>query len=133
MTEINPVLARASIAPWLSVSDGARAVEHYRAAFGAGLVYSVMDDDGRVMIARMEIAQAELWLQEDRDAKPPAGDGATRMILTVEDPDAVFERALAAGATEVSPVSEDHGWRIGRLVDPFGHHWEVGKPLVDAG
>jgi PhnB protein len=51
------------------------------------------------------------------------------MILTVDDPDAVFEQAIAAGATEVFAVFEDHGWRIGRVADPFGHHWEIGKPL----
>jgi PhnB protein len=51
------------------------------------------------------------------------------MILTVKDPDSVFDQALAAGATELSPVSEDYGWRIGRIVDPFGYHWEIGKQL----
>jgi PhnB protein len=47
----------------------------------------------------------------------------------VEDPDAAFERAVAAGATIVSPVGNQHGWRVGRVVDPFGHHWEICKPL----
>jgi PhnB protein len=51
------------------------------------------------------------------------------MILTVPDPDAVFAAALKAGASEVYPVTEGHGWRIGRVVDPFGHHWEIGRPL----
>jgi PhnB protein len=51
------------------------------------------------------------------------------MILTVADPDAVFGRSLRAGATEVFPVGEGHGWRLGRLVDPFGLHWEIGHPL----
>ncbi len=51
------------------------------------------------------------------------------MILTVDDPDAMFEQAIAAGATEVFAVSEEHGWRIGRIADPFGHHWEIGKPF----
>ncbi|WP_171645176.1 VOC family protein [Paenibacillus phytorum] len=51
------------------------------------------------------------------------------MIFTVKDPDSVFKWALAAGATEVAPISEGHGWRIGRVIDPFGHHWEIGKPL----
>jgi PhnB protein len=52
------------------------------------------------------------------------------MLLTVADPDAAVRRAVAAGATEVMPVAEAHGWRLGRIVDPFGHHWEIGKPLV---
>jgi PhnB protein len=55
------------------------------------------------------------------------------MVLTVEDPDALFERAVAAGAKAVSPVSNMHGWRVGRIVDPFGHHWEIGKPLDEKG
>ena len=46
----------------------------------------------------------------------------------VEDPDMVLKRAVAAGAAEKSPVGDEHGWRIGRIVDPFGHEWEIGKP-----
>jgi PhnB protein len=52
------------------------------------------------------------------------------MVLIVEDPEGVFQRAVAAGAKVVSPVSDGHGWRVGRIVDPFGHHWEIGKPLA---
>jgi PhnB protein len=52
------------------------------------------------------------------------------MILTVPDPDTLFLRALKAGATEVFPVGEEHGWRLGRLVDPFGLHWEIGRELI---
>ena len=52
------------------------------------------------------------------------------MILIVEDPDVVFQRAVAAGAVVVCPVSDQrYGWRVGRVVDPFGHLWEIGKPL----
>jgi PhnB protein len=51
------------------------------------------------------------------------------MLLIVEDPAAVFARAVASGATAISPVADDHGWRLGRVVDPFGHHWEIGRPL----
>jgi uncharacterized glyoxalase superfamily protein PhnB len=49
--------------------------------------------------------------------------------LSVADPDAVFAQALRAGASQVYPVSEEHGWRLGRVLDPFGHHWEIGRPL----
>jgi PhnB protein len=52
------------------------------------------------------------------------------MILTVDDPDAVFAQAVAAGATQIAPVSDAYGWRIGRIADPSGHHWEIGKPLA---
>ena len=51
------------------------------------------------------------------------------MLLTVADPDAVVQRAVAPGAAEVTAVTDDYGWRVGRIVDPFGHHWEIGKPL----
>ncbi|HET8806567.1 MAG TPA: VOC family protein, partial [Gaiellales bacterium] len=58
-------------------------------------------------------------------------DGATgRTTLVVDDPDTVARRAVAAGATETSPVSDEHGWRLGRILDPFGHEWEIGAPLA---
>lgn len=123
---------KTNIAPWLSVSDGQRAVDYYTAAFGAVERYRFEDDAGRVAVAQLAIGEADFWLQEDEGASASAraGDGSIRMILTVDDPDAVFAQAVAAGATEVAAVYEGHGWRIGRLEDPFGHHWEVGKPLT---
>ncbi len=57
------------------------------------------------------------------------GGGTVRMVLTVGDPDSVFDQAVLAGANIVSPVREQYGWRLGRVVDPFGHHWEIGRPL----
>jgi PhnB protein len=53
------------------------------------------------------------------------------MIWTVKDPDTAFARAITAGASVVFPVSEGHGWRVGRLVDPFGHHWEIGHQVEE--
>ncbi|MCU1226840.1 MAG: Glyoxalase/bleomycin resistance protein/dioxygenase, partial [Edaphobacter sp.] len=49
-----------------------------------------------------------------------------------ENPDASFERAVAAGATVVRGMTNEYGWRIGRVVDPFGHHWEIDKSLLDS-
>ena len=49
--------------------------------------------------------------------------------MIVEDPDSAFDRAVSAGAMVVWPVSDQYGWRLGRIIDPFGHHWEIGKPL----
>jgi PhnB protein len=61
---------------------------------------------------------------------PRAVDGSTsRTLLVVEDPATVVQRAVDAGATETSPVAEEHGWQLGRLIDPFGHEWEIGRPL----
>lgn len=60
---------------------------------------------------------------------PRAIDGATRRtLLVVDDPEAVLERAVHAGATETSPIVDEHGWRLGRIVHPIGHEWEIGKP-----
>jgi len=121
---------KTSIAPWLSVSQATEAVSYYKAAFGAVERYRLEDDAGKVVVAQLALEEADFWLQEDIDSIPESlGRRSVRMILTVDDRDAVFEQAIAAGATEVAAVSEDHGWRIGRIADPFGHHWEIGKPL----
>ncbi len=126
--ESEPV--KTSIAPWLSVNRATEAVDYYQAAFGAVERYRLEDDAGKVVVAQLAIEGADFWLQEDVDSSPESlGRRSVRMILTVDDPDSVFEQAIAAGATEVAAVSEGHGWRIGRIADPFGHHWEIGKPL----
>jgi PhnB protein len=105
-------------------------MDYYKAAFGAVEQYRLEGDEGRVVVAQLAIGNADFWLQEDLDSSPAFQDHrSVRMILTVEDPDAVFAQAIAAGAMEVGAVSEGHGWRIGRIADPFGHHWEIGKPL----
>jgi PhnB protein len=127
-----PRRVETGIAPWLSVRDGPSAVDYYKAAFGAVERYRLEDDTRRVVVAQLAIDQADFWLQEDPDASPGGGGGSIRMILTVEDPESVFRQAVAAGATEIAPVADEHGWRVGRLADPFGHHWEVGKPLPEA-
>jgi PhnB protein len=53
------------------------------------------------------------------------------MLLIVDDPMSVLAQAVAAGASEVSPVGEEHGWQLGRIDDPFGHRWEIGKPISE--
>ncbi|HEX4033747.1 MAG TPA: VOC family protein [Solirubrobacteraceae bacterium] len=61
---------------------------------------------------------------------PESLGGATvRMLLVSDDVEAAFERALGAGATVVRPLADQHGWRLGCVRDPFGHHWEIGRPL----
>jgi PhnB protein len=122
-----------SVAPMLSVRNGAQAVEFYKSAFAATEVFRIESLDGAV-VARLSVEGAEFWLSdespENANYSPESlGGGTVRMILTVPDPDAMFARALAAGARSVVPVKEDYGWRLGRVVDPFGHHWEIGHPL----
>lgn len=89
------------------------------------------------MVARLSVDGAEFWLAdespENLNFSPESlGGGSVRMVMIVEDPDAAFERAVAAGAQVVWAVDNRHGWRIGRVLDPFGHHWEIGKPLSAA-
>ena len=124
-----------TVAPWLSVRGGKRAVEFYKSAFGAVEVYHLEDPSGESIVARFSIDGAEFWVGDESpehgNFSPETIHGATtRLILTVADPDAVFARAVTAGAKEVYAVGEEHGWRIGRVVDPFGHHWEIGHPLT---
>ncbi len=123
-----------SIAPWLSVRNSVQAVDFYKSAFGASDVYR-MEVPGGGVVAKLSVDGAEFWLSDESPehgnfSPESLGGGSVRMILTVADPDAVFARALTAGALKVFPVGEEHGWRLGRVVDPFGHHWEIGRPLV---
>ena len=123
-----------SIEPMLSVRNGANAVEFYKAAFGAIVVYRV-EDPGGAVVARLSVDGAEFWVSDESPAHgnfspETLGGGSARMILTVPDPDAMFAQAVAAGASAVFAVEEAHGWRLGRVVDPFGHHWEIGRPLA---
>jgi len=123
-----------SIAPWLSVRNSAQAVDFYKSAFGATEGYRLEVPDGGV-VAKLSVDGAEFWLSDESPehgnfSPESLGGGSVRMILTVADPDAVFVQALTAGASKVFPVGEEHGWRLGRVVDPFGHHWEIGRPLA---
>ena len=120
-----------SIAPWLSVKNATQALSYYQAAFGAVELERLEDEAGDVVVAQLSIDGADFWIQTDADCTPEALNGrSVRMILSVADPDSIFESAVAAGATEVAPVSEGYGWKIGRIADPFGHHWEIGRRLV---
>ncbi|HEY3974921.1 MAG TPA: VOC family protein [Candidatus Sulfotelmatobacter sp.] len=124
-----------TIAPWLSVRDSAHAVDYYKSAFGAVEVFRL--DAGGSVIARLSVEGAEFWVGDESPehfnfSPQTLGGCSVRIILTVADPDAFFARALAAGASQVYAVVEEHGWRIGRVVDPFGHHWEIGRPIEDS-
>ena len=118
----------------LSVRRGAKAVEFYKAAFGAGELFRLDNDSGEV-VAQLSVGEAQFWVAdespENLNFSPQSlGGGSVRMVMVVDDPDAAFARAVAAGAGVIWPVADQpYGWRVGRIVDPFGHHWEIGKPL----
>ena len=135
MASATPSSFRNTIAPWLSVRGSARAVEFYKSAFGATEVYRMEDPSGSV-VAKLSVEGAEFWVGDESPehgnfSPESLGGCSVRIIFTVADPDAVFARAIQAGAKEVYPVGEEYGWRLGRVVDPFGHHWEIGRPLAE--
>jgi PhnB protein len=118
-----------SIAPWLTVRNSAKAADFYKSAFGATEVYR-LEGEGDDLVAKLSVNGAEFWVANgpaENEGSEAVGGGTVRMILTVPDPDAFFLQALKAGAIQVYPVGEEHGWRLGRLVDPFGLHWEIGR------
>jgi len=120
-----------NIAPWLSVNNATQALGFYKAAFAATELERHDDADGCAVVAQLSIGGADFWVQDDGASNPESVEGRwVRMILTVDDPDSVFANALAAGANEVYPIYEEHGWRLGRIVDPYGHHWEIGRRLT---
>jgi PhnB protein len=121
-----------SIEPELWIHRAGAAVAFYEAAFGARVAHLVGDGDD--IVAQLTVGDAAFWVAAADPAmkrySPDATDGATsRTLLVVDDPDAVVKQAVSAGASEASPVGDEHGWRLGRIVDPFGHEWEIGKPL----
>ena len=124
-----------SIQPELWVDSPREALAFYEAAFGARTLHLVGSDED--IVAQLAVGEAAFWIaptsSELKRLSPRSIDGATsRTLLAVDDPDRVLAQAVAAGATETSPVSDEHGWRLGRIIDPFGHEWEIGAPLIPA-
>jgi PhnB protein len=123
--------AKTSIAPMLSVRNGVKALEFYKAAFGAEELFKI-ENDGSV-VARLAVEGAEFWVADESPehlnfSPETLGGGTVRMVMIVCDPDAAFDQAVKAGAKVIVPVKNDYGWRLGRVMDPYGHHWEIGRP-----
>ena len=125
----------AQLMPQLAVRRGREAVDFYRRAFGAVEVYRLGGtEQEESVVAQLSIGGTSFWVADEspphRNFSPESlGGGSVRLLLIVDDPDATVRRAVEAGAREVSPVTEEHGWRIGRIEDPYGHDWEIGQPL----
>jgi PhnB protein len=121
-----------SIQPELWVDNPPEAVAFYEAAFGATVLHRVGPGDD--VVVQLAVEGAAFWVAGasaamGRLSPLEAGGGTSRTLLVVADPEGVLRHAVAAGATETSPVADEHGWRLGRIVDPFGHEWEIGFPL----
>ena len=108
------------------------AIAFYERAFGATTGWST--PAGEDMVAQLLVNGAEFWVhpagEEIGNVTPQSVGTAVRLMLIVDDPDALFDRAVAAGAVVRSPMQDrEYGWRDGSVVDPLGHRWEIGKPL----
>ncbi len=123
-----------SIVPNLSVRRGTRAVEFYSKAFGATEIWRITGPGGAI-VAEMAIGSARFFVAdespENQNFSPESlGGTSVRIDLLVPDPDGAQERAIRAGAKEVFPVADKpFGFRMGRVADPFGHHWLIARPL----
>jgi PhnB protein len=125
---------RVDLQPQLWVTNTAAAVDYYQRAFGAVVEHRVgapEDADGVIQLA---VGEARFWVsgtsEEMGRFDPAAIGGATgRALLVLEDPVSVTDAAVAAGGTLKSRATEEYGWLVGRIVDPFGHEWEIGRPL----
>jgi PhnB protein len=123
-----------NIEPQLWTDHAAAAVAFYEAAFGAVVLHRV--GDGDEIVAQLAVGDARFWVAAADPGMhrfdPQRIGGATgRTLLVAEDPIALQARAVDAGASEVVAVTEEYGWLLGRIVDPFGHEWELGHPLGD--
>jgi PhnB protein len=125
-----------SVQAQLAVRRGRAAVDFYRNAFGAVEEHRVGGtDEHESVVAQLTVGNASFWVSDESPehanfSPETLGGGTAKMLLIVDDPAAAVDRAVAAGATEIYPVGEQHGWLLGRIEDPFGHHWEIGKPLI---
>jgi len=120
-----------AITPYLTVKGAAKGIEFYKRAFGAVETMRWTGRDGRIGHAEIEISGTPVFLSDEHpeiDVRSPEtlGGSAVGLHLMVEDADATFSRALAAGAKEIRPVKdEEYGMRSGKLKDPFGHTWFI--------
>jgi PhnB protein len=120
------------IQPELWVDHASQALTFYADAFGATVTHRVGEGDD--VVAQLVIGDAAFWVstagpEMGRFSPKAIGGHTARMLLVAADPEAVVSRAVDAGATLMSPVDDEYGWRLGRVVDPFGHEWEIGRPL----
>jgi uncharacterized glyoxalase superfamily protein PhnB len=121
--------------PFLAVRDVDAAIDLYARAFGATVVGEVFRAPDGAVVAEVEIDGCRFGIATEAPelgTPSPETAGATtvRLKLVVDDPDAVAARAVESGFELMFPVADQpYGWRQGRVVDPFGHHWLVGRPL----
>jgi PhnB protein len=125
---------RTSITPMLTVNDGRSAIDFYKKAFGA-TEKGRIDFEGKIIFTEINFGGVAFYLSDESvetgNISPAKALGTTvRLELTVPDPDAIVKQAVACGAKVIFPVADhDYGYRQGRIEDPFGHQWVIGRPL----
>jgi PhnB protein len=125
------------ITPHIVVQGAERAAAFYRDAFGAEELSRIPTPDGRLMSVELRIGDGSMHLADEFPemgvlAPPSIGGTAVVLSLQVDDAEAVFARAIAAGASERQPVQEMFwGDLHGQLDDPFGHRWNVAQHVRD--
>jgi len=123
--------------PYLFVRDGVRAIEFYVRAFGATERLRLAGPGGTLGHGEIRIGDSVIMLADEVPAQgalgpQSLGGAGVALFLYVEDVDAFFSRAIAAGATVVRPVADlFYGDRVGTLRDPFGHVWSIATHMID--
>jgi PhnB protein len=126
-----------TVTPYLTVHDAAAAIEFYKKAFGATETCRCAGPDGTIVHAEVQIGNARVMLGQEcpvMGARSPKtlGGTASGLMIYLENVDARFQQALAAGATEKQAVTDQfYGDRSGTLIDPFGHVWTLGTHVED--
>jgi PhnB protein len=126
-----------TVTPYLIIKGAAEAIEFYKRAFGATELLRMADPQGRVGHAEIKIGDSVIMLADEQPAmgyRGPRslGGSSVSILLYLEDVDAVFERAVRAGARAQRPVADQfYGDRSGTLEDPFGHVWTVATHVED--
>jgi PhnB protein len=136
--KVEPIPAEYSgVTPYLAVNDAAAAIEFYKQGFGATEIMRLPEPSGKIGHAEVKIGNAIVMLADEHPANghvSPAtlGGSTVKLHMYVEDVDAFFEKAVAAGAKVLIPVADQfYGDRSGRLEDPFGHVWLVSTHTED--
>ena len=126
-----------TLTPHLTVKGAAQAIEFYQKAFGATVRGVMADPGGTVMHAELQIGDSVFYLNDEfpaMGAKGPKSIGGTpvSMHLYVADCDALFQQAVAAGATAKRPLADQFwGDRYGLVEDPYGHIWAIATHVED--
>ena len=127
----------ASVQPQLYAADGRAAVAFYVKAFGATVLHQVGGTaDDPSIVAQLAVGDGAFWVTSEsapmgRLSPLTAGSSSCRLLLVVDDPQAVIDSAVAGGAALIATVEEGHGWVLGRVTDPAGFEWEIGHPTGD--